>query len=311
MLRLPSIHQSRLSYRLEQGGRSAKALRLLDLSIGLVALVLVLFAAGSVAFAGSARTHDREVQFSPYVGKLKTLRMVIARREVTMLFDTGAGHTLITPRLANELGCTPFGADIAHRMNGDTVTFSRCAPLQFRLGPIAGEREFAVFDLQAVLPEGLPHLDGVVGLDIFDQRTITLLSGQRGIRFPSSAEVAGLGRPGVLRLGREGSGASLTAFALADTPRGNAWLLIDSGNLAGTRLHQWVFDALSVSGGAPADRHQLAIRGARSIPVDPSMVERLIYDGALGIDYIDDFDLTLDLARSRIWWNQATSRQGQ
>lgn len=300
-----------LAKHIEQMAGRAKRFRSRRLSLGASVAITALFLAASTASVGVAHKQSPQIPLSPYVGKLKTLRMTIAGREVTLLFDTGAGYTSITPQLAGELGCTPFGSEAGHRMSGERVAFARCAPLQFQLGPIAAKREFAVFDLRAVLPDGLPPVDGVVGLDVFEGRTVTLLPGLSAIRFPSNAEVARQGRPSTVRFAREGSGASLSAFAPADTPRGKAWLLIDSGNLAGTKLHQWVFDALAVPGTPPSDRQQLVVEGATPIDLNTAIAEPLIYDGALGIDYIDRFELTIDLGRSRIWWNPATRRRAE
>lgn len=300
-----------LAKHIEQMASRAKRFRSRRLSFGMSLAITALFLAGSTASVGLTRKQSPQIPLSPYVGKLKTLRMTIAGREVTLLFDTGAGYTSITPQLAGELGCTPFGSEAGHRMNGEKVTFARCAPQQFRLGPIACEREFAVFDLRAVLPDGLPPVHGVVGLDVFEGRTITLLPGLSAIRFPSNAEVVRLGRPSAVRFAREGSGASLSAFAPADTPRGKAWLLIDSGNLVGIKLHQWVFDALAVPGTPPSNRQQLVVEGTTPIDLNTAIAAPLIYDGALGIDYIDRFEPTIDLARSRIWWNPATRRQAE
>lgn len=269
----------------------------------MIVVIATVFAFTNAAEAKPGRT-DPSVSLDPYVGKLRTARMEIGGRPVTMLFDTGAGHSLITPQLAAQLHCTPFGAVNGRRMTGEMVVFQRCPDASFRIGPISGRREFAVFDLSAILPAGLPPVDGVIGLDVFESRPVTISPGLSGLSFPDSRTIARLGPASRIRIAREGSGAGLTVFAPAATPSGTAWLLIDSGNLAGVKVHPWVASAFGGLQQLPPAKASLMVQGAGSIELNASMVEQIIYDGALDASFLSNYAITLDLAHSRVWWRR-------
>lgn len=65
-----------------------------------------------------------------------------------MLLDTGGGATLITPEVARQIGCTPFGRDVGHRMTGEAAEFQRCEALALSAGTWRRRIEPAgVFDI--------------------------------------------------------------------------------------------------------------------------------------------------------------------
>ena len=255
---------------------------------------------------GGESSHDMPLR--PYVGQLRTVQIDIAGHPATLIFDTGAGITAITPEFAATVGCRPHAHISGFRMNGERVSFQRCDALSVQIGGERSERELGVFDLAAVLPEGLPHVDGIAGLDIFDGRTITLLPGLSGVRVETASMPQNVAAtaPGHLRLGREAGGVGLTAFARAQSPQGDIWLLLDSGNLAGVRLHPWAAAALGAPTGATATRRvNLSVEGAEAAAVDAQVVDDLIYDGALDAGFIEAHEVTLDLQHGRVWWRTA------
>lgn len=250
-----------------------------------------------------AAADARDLKLSPFVGALRTVEIEIGGKPATLLFDTGAAITSVTPEFAATVGCAPFGAISGFRMDGQRVTMQRCAAMPVRIGAAAAPRDLGVFDLKTVLPAGLPHLDGVAGLDLFDGRTITLPSGLGAIRIetPTSSRRATAGlAPARLRLARESGGVGLTAFCAARGPHGDIWLLLDSGNLAGLRLHPWAATDLGVTGAHGTIR--LALEGASPVDADAEIVDGLIYDGALDAHFVMAHTVTLDLARGRVWW---------
>lgn len=241
-----------------------------------------------------------QVALRGYVGALKTIDVVIDGRPARLLFDTGAGVTSVTPRFAQEIGCAPWGQITAFRMNGDRVSFQRCGHSQVSINGFEAQRDLFVFDLNAVLPEGLPPIDGIAGLDLFDGETVTLVHGLSALRVESVRSqrrvTRGL-RAGRIRLAREASGAGLTVFTPVHTARGDLWLLVDSGNLSGLRLSGSARDALGSVGDIA-----VGVDGAAPVEVHPEIVADLIYDGALNAEFIAAHDLTLDLACQRAWW---------
>jgi hypothetical protein len=266
-------------------------------------LAALLFVPLLLAGAEDASARPRspvQVELRPYVGELKTIDVVIAGRQARLLFDTGAGLTAITPQFARSIGCEPWGQLAGFRMNGERVDFQRCGRIALQMGAFSVQRELSVFDLASLLPAGLPPIDGVAGLDLFENETVTLTRGLAALRIESARSqrraTSGL-RGGRIRLSREAGGAGLTVFAPARSPRGDLWLLVDSGNLAGLRLSPASVEAL---GGG--ETLTVAVEGAPAVAIEPEIVAELIYDGALNAAFIGAHDVTLDLANQRGWW---------
>ncbi len=270
------------------------------------AALLLLIGLGAAPPRAATSPRSNELALQPYVGKLRTVQVQIEGRAATLIFDTGAGITSVTPEFAAQIGCEPRGNISAFRMNGERVAFRLCPALRVEIGGAQTERDFGVFDLGAVLSPGLPHVDGVAGLDLFDGRIITILPGLSGLRLETRSSLrraVGASTPARLRLAREAGGLSLTVFCPARSRQGDVWLLLDSANLAGVRLHPWAAAAL----GGPTEatrmsRVQLSIEGAAPATVDAEIVDELIYDGALNADFLERRAITLDLDRGRAWW---------
>lgn len=235
------------------------------------------------------------IELEPYIGRLKALELIINGASARLLFDTGAGLTSITPAFAARLGLAPWGQVTGFRASGERVAFQRLASVDIGAPGFSARREIFVFDLSQVLPDGLPPIDGVAGLDLFEGRAITLTHGLRRLRVERAHRLGQFS--GRMRLCREGGGAGLTVFVPATTPRGDIWLLLDSGNLGGIRLSPSAHSALGASG-----RVMLTVDGAQPMEAAPEIVEGLIHDGMLDADFIARHDVTIDLARQRIWW---------
>ena len=270
----------------------------------LKALLLSLAICGGLGEVALARPHQPvNIELQPYRNRLRTVEVVIGGQPARMLFDTGAGITLVSPSLARAFGCEPWGQIVGFRMNGERVSFQRCAEQTVHLGAFSVRRDLAVFDVGALLPADWPPIDGVAGLDLFEDETITLTHGLGALRIesPRSQRRATHGlTAGRIRLSREAGGAGLTAFAPVASPRGDLWLLIDSGNLAGFRLSPLSFEVL---GGG--ERINVSVAGAAPTEIEPEVVPDLIYDGALNAAFIAAHDVTLDLGRRQAWWRPA------
>lgn len=264
-------------------------------------LLFVVLAAWGLA-GGAAGEGVTELPLNPYVGQLKTIELTIDGRRARLLFDTGAGVTAVTPEFATSIGCEPAAVITAFRMDGERVTFQRClSASRLTQGRFSTSQSLAVFDLSRVLPAGLPPVDGVAGLDLFRGRVISLEKNLAGIRLEtrtSLQRIARAGAPSRIRLAQEAGGAGLTVFAPMRVGGGDIWFLIDSANLAGVRLHPTVRALL---GGRQSVA--LSIEGAREEMVAPEIVDGLIYEGAINEAFMSQYEITLDLAEARAWWN--------
>ncbi len=236
------------------------------------------------------------VALDPYFRGLKTARVESDVGELTLLLDTGGGATLVTPGVAARMGCQPFGRDVGHRMSGERVEFAQCDALSLhsagwrcRLEPVA------VFDVNALLPEELPRLDGVLALDAFQGRVITLdwpggrLQVHPGDRAERVARASGL----AYRVATGETGRMLEVFLPVAARRGRLWFLLDSGNVRGTLLSRHAVEQ-GLLAPAPDGKVSLAIGGRG--PVEMAVQEDdLIIDGALGTAYLMNGPVTLDL----------------
>jgi|CXWL01.1.fsa_nt_gi hypothetical protein len=274
-----------------------------------LALMFALLVLSPAAFARSDGARGA-IPLRPYVALLRTLDIEVGGQTARMIFDTGAGVSVLTPEFAARVGCAPFGRITAFRMTGERVEMQRCPTLRVRAGRALGAHEFGVLDIAAVLPDGLPPVDGVLGLDVFEGRAITIHRDLSAISIVDENQLLRIARnadPARVRLAREAGGAGLSAFVPISSPHGDLWVLLDSANLAGMRLHPLAYRALAgsaPSSGLAAPPVTIRIDGATPHQVTPEIIDTLIYDGALDANYIAEFDVTLDLANERIWWRR-------
>ena len=255
-------------------------------------LLPVLGALACAAPAERASGPGSALPLRSYFRDLRTVQMRIGADTLELLFDTGAGITALTPAAATRIGCTPRGRDIGHRMTGEAVTFQRCDSVTLSWsGGASHLASIGVFDLAAVLPPELPALDGIVGLDVFRGRRVVIDWPAHRIQVdampsPEAAELP-------VRVATGESGRALSVFVRSHGPRGDVWLLLDSGNLRGLLLAPSVLTDSLLDSASPTEvwvrwdaarRHRLPFTRAE-----------LIVDGALGTDFLQRGPVALDL----------------
>ena len=239
-------------------------------------------------------------------GKQFTVQAVVAGAQRTFLFDTGEGLTMISPGLAQGSKCQPWGNVVAFRMLGERLDTPRCDNVAFDLG---GQRFVApttiVYDLAKIDPT-MAKIDGAIGLDLFAQQTITIRFASRQVVLESPASAAqriSQGTEVPIRLSRPSEGAALDVNIGVDTPRGRAWMELDSGNAGPT-----IFVAPSI---APLLGLRTDTREAQPVTLKmaPGVVftgrarvfPDMIMDGNIGMQFLGNRDLTLDLRQGRAW----------
>ena len=70
----------------------------------------------------SSQAAAQSIKLEPYAGKLRQISVRVADKDYKFLFDTGGGHTLISPDIAAAVGCKPSGRMLGFRMNGDNLS---------------------------------------------------------------------------------------------------------------------------------------------------------------------------------------------
>lgn len=175
-----------------------------------------------------------DVTLNPYIGRLVTVEVMVQSDTARLILDTGGGNTLISPELAERIGCSPTGRSVGFRMSGERVDFAFCNSVTLHIEGVPFEHpRIAVWDIEAVLPEDAPRVDGVLSLQSFATRPITLRLAERLLTLETPASLAtrvGELRPVVSRFASGQDGDALTVFVKGTAPD-TAWYLLDSGNL--------------------------------------------------------------------------------
>jgi hypothetical protein len=220
-------------------------------------------------------------------------------------FDTAAGHSVASPEFAAAAGCKPWGELGGFTMTGKKLAMPRCDGLRFEvngrtlISPVAG-----VMQVAPLLAKDAEPIAGLLGLDVFAGQTITMdfAGGKLYIESPGSAaqRVAGA-RELPIRLSHEVQGLALAVNLEVPTSQGIARFELDSGNggtLLVSRAYAKVFgfdpDAKKPAPGTIQLAPGLAAHGLVMVP-------EMNIDGNLGMPFLKDWIVTLDLAAGRMW----------
>ena len=262
---------------------------------------------------------------NPYRMHLRTVTVSVDGVDREFLFDTAGGVTIITPPVADAIGCRPFGRLTAFRMSGQRVDRPRCTNVGLGLGPLTlGHEEVIVVDLSEYLPSDWPEVGGVLSLSSFEHGAITVDLANNLLIVETAASLAARThnmQPLTVRFGRQAAGAGLDLFVRVDSSRGPLWFELDSGAgevivarhtaaLLGIDLASDRVEHVPARGGhceswrVPKAKLTVAGLGRLKMPVT---VEEIIYDGVLGCCFFEGHVLTLDLRTARMWAERAKS----
>lgn len=246
------------------------------------------------------------LRLAPFLGTpLRTIPVAVGDTALPFLFDTGGGGTLLTPSAADAMGCEPFGRVTGFRHNGETVHAERCPASPITMGGwTAPAGETGVFDLMALLPDGVPELGGLVALNTFDGLAITLDLGSDRVVIESPASLERRVADMVetpYREGRQSGGAMLDPFLSFRASEGPLWFELDSGNTGPVLIapHAAAQLGLDLS---PDEPRTITLELAGFGPIEVAALEKeMIYDGLLNAAFLARYRVTLDLDRKRAW----------
>lgn len=240
------------------------------------------------------------------------LHAEIAGHSGLFLFDTGGGVTLLTPATAALSGCRLWGQVTGFRATGERMSMPRCDDARLTLGgqtflaPTA-----AVLDLQRMMSPDMPTLSGVLALDLFAGRAITIrpLAHELVVETQASLRQRVLGAKEVpVRLVRDAEGLALTVDGAVLTPAGRAWMELDTGNGGPLLVDQHVAAPLGLAA-ASHDRQEASFDLVGGVPVHSAVrVSNLILDGDIGSDTLSHWNITFDLVGGRTWFRPATNQ---
>ena len=249
------------------------------------------------------------IPLESYGGSHKVIHAKINGREGVFLFDSGGGFTNVTPEFAEEIGRKPWGKIVGFRMTGQRIDMARCDDVTLE---IAGNSEqlsiIGIFDLMSLIPPGAPKLDGMIGLDAFANKilTIELANNRLIIETPDSfAERVKGATEEALRVVRDAEGVALTLDAAVKTANGTAWMELDTGNDGNIVVAEWLAGEFGLDPEKKEDqliKFQLA-NGVKGEGL--GRVRDLILDGNLGSQFLKNWIVTFDLPHGRAWFAPA------
>jgi len=240
------------------------------------------------------------LQLQPYVGRLVTVTGRLHGDSLRLLFDSGGGETLLAPRVAEDIPCAPAGRSVGFRMSGERVEWPLCDDVSLDLaGQTVVDHAVGIWDVMSILPEGLPRLDGVVSLETFRGRLLTLNLAESRLELHTEGTFRQLVRtmiPVPMRVATGNDGSQLTVFLeghLSGSDQ-SGWFLLDSGNLAETLLAPHVRNDPATSDVTIVFSDSLAVTA-------PARTADIIYDGALSEAFLRQVVVALDLGREQSW----------
>lgn len=221
------------------------------------------------------------------------------------LLDTGAGITLFSLATAAAAKCEPWGRITGYNMMGNRGDGPHCDDITFEVGGLALTAPLVgLIDMAAHNPRDA-ELDGIVGLNLFEGRTITLdfAAGTLVVETDLSraARVAAM-RALPIRLKREVDGRALAVMAAVPSTKGTLWMELDSGN-GGTVLVSKPVAALVGLDPARQDKQSadFPVSGDARATTPDAFAPDMIMDGNLGMPFLRNWVITLDLARGLAW----------
>jgi predicted aspartyl protease len=256
----------------------------------------------------------RKVAEKPQVIRLERFRKALWKVHVTVkgkpgdfLLDTGGGITLLTEGFSRGIDCKFWGRTTGYNMFGKRSDGPHCDNVQIKAGNVAltpvniGTIDFG--DQFA----GDKTPDGLLSLDAFDGKTITLdqMAGTLTIETPPSLVRRKKGMKELpFRISRECSARCLSVFVGVPTQEGMTWLILDSGAGGVSLIAR---DYARLFGLDPNGKDQrLKYEAAPGVPIDsPVVVTDMIMDGNLGQPFMSQYLITFDLANGRLWLARA------
>lgn len=269
-------------------------------------LLLVALLVGAASGANAAPDGPVRLSLESY-RKGVAARVEVAGRERLFQLDTAGGLTVISPALAKELGCQPWGEIVGFHMTGTKIAAPRCDNVAIRWQGEALRSPVAI-----VMDVGSPDtpIDGLLALDAFAGRTVTIDFARRELTL-ETAESTARRKVGAVEvpahLAREIGGLALSVFVEAPTARGPVRLELDSGN-GGTILvtHQ-LLPLLGLKDLAGEGPQHGRLRIAPGIEASGLIFSPdLVIDGNLGMPFLKDWVVTIDLAQGHVWFKRNT-----
>lgn len=280
-----------------------------QLAIILFAVILSVGAVGAQATKTNNETPPVEIRLEhDALGKAPTINVQIGGKTYPFLFDTGGGITTISPAIAKEIGCAPFGQITGFNAGGTRLDFKRCDHVDLKLGDYQTRVDAGVFEIMPLFGPDTKEIGGIIALQTFQNQVITIdLAGNRLFveTEKSTAERIRDMKPLESRIGSQGGGSVIDIFVAANTPKGKIWMEFDTGNFSTLQFAPHAQEMLGINFDAPNRAKmtkpvKLELAGLGMIEM-PGRERNMIYDGMLNYDTISKWIVTIDLGNGGMW----------
>ena len=242
------------------------------------------------------------------LGKAATIAVTVNGKTYPFLFDTGSGVTVVSPEVAKEAGCVPFGRVSGLETLGKRVDLERCDGITLQAGGHSAKMDTAVRNIMPFFSPQTPRIGGVISLSAFAGRAVTVDLKKNRLIVETDATLlertAGM-RKLRTRVSRPFAGIGLEVLAEAATPNGNVWVQFDTGNTNWSHISPHSLRQMGISLDAP--------NKAKTVkPVTLDLIgfggfefmarERdLVHDVRLNYDTLTTIVYTVDLRSGEMW----------
>jgi len=256
------------------------------------------------------------ITLDPYPSTTRafTVRARVRGQKGVFLWDTGEGVSMVTPAFARRVGCTPWGQVTGYRMTGDRMDTPHCDNMVFDVsGTHLAAPSVIAYDIAALTKPDAPPLDGALGLDIFAGHALSFQLVRGTLTVESAASLAARVAPArgavevPVRIVRDAEGVALSVDLPVQTPAGTAWMELHSGNSGpSTFVARYLAGQFGLDTTRTVPQPVRIAFGGRTGPrVQVETVARTLpgmaMDGNLGVTFLRQYDVTLDLATGRAW----------
>jgi hypothetical protein len=243
------------------------------------------------------------VELASYQGLLWAVPVSIGPEQSIFLLDTGAGITTVDVALADRLGIVSTARFSGRRMTGEIVEIGLAEGLGVSIGGVAIAHDtIGVFPLVSLLPDDWPPPGGAIGLPTFAGRPVTIDLARRRLEFPDPPGLSARAKASApLSIRPAPDGPALDLFVEVRAADRSLWFELDTGNAGPAVVAQTVAGALGLDPEVQdVQEVRLELVGPGPV-VTQAVVKPIIHDGVLGLGYLADRALTLDLPTSRAW----------
>ena len=247
-----------------------------------------------------------DLELHPGGTYMMTTKASVNGHEGRFIFDTGGGISYISPEFAKAAACEPWGQITGFMLTGQRLDMQRCDGLAFDVDglhlPLAS---LGVFDIGKFMPPKTPKIDGSIGLDAFAGKTVTLSLAGKKLTVESTSSLRERIRNGKelpIRLVREAEGLALSVVAAVRTPKGVAWMELDSGNGGAHVIGKHIAPVIGLDTEKKEPQEgRLSFTDGIAIDGPFRVNPTLTMDGNIGTRFMINYNLTIDLAGGRAW----------